>query len=863
MSTSGAIVDSGNGRIEPFASSDLDQKPDLSADPPADLKSHETITGLLSQPAGPTVKLNSPTYSLGVLTSQVSQTSHTSQSSEPSLATLTSQPSQSLQPSQTSQSPQLSLLGSASKNIANTANTPASNALGKSQTVFIHKLYSMLEDASLSHLIWWTANEDSFCLYPGEEFSNVLAQYFKHTNIASFIRQLNMYGFHKVNESFQTDDKISPVNSSAAGQAPAPKWEFRHSANQFRKGDVVSLSLIKRKSLKLIQSQKEIVGLKSLPPTSDAPINVGHNPLAPAYAADPHSAAYTSLQQYHRTLLQLQWDQPHDTSGTPSPKLPPRQPVYTQQTLFPNHPSYSQFSGPVLSMPVPFSPHSPRSPPPNDQPSHANPLPLLMDIRQAPEQVSAFAMEQVLNVKFLELNASVNTLKSNYKDLLSKYDSLHTLFQRSQCDLLHLTEVLEKALQKNEKPDTDESGKRENETTDFSKNRTYIDRCQTPVEKKAHNLTQGDQGTSPMSGRTQNTKVLELSTFRAQLSRKINTSTQRNQKNGGYSLNYHLHDSALSLPKISNYNIVPQQYPLNPNYGLYSSDSAIRRQVSGEEALRGAVHAPTGRHVSVLMDPLQSSPAFTKDEKLKERERERDREQAPKSLASERMSSSANLSGQTFVQQYQPLALQANPLYYQHYQIRSEPTQLRTASLPVVSNLLTPKLADHGHQRYSLTNIPDHRAIGADSESMRLLIAANTGAVAGPVLSTHSVVSSHPSQTLTSNPTAGTTFPHVDPHAQAHTQTGLLHNQNVTQLHPTPHPQLGTSSRVHSPSLVALPAMTDGNTLPKHEGVARNQLPSMEELNKSIRSSVGSGRASEAISTYQPEDSVKRRKFEN
>ncbi|PSK35380.1 hypothetical protein C7M61_004625 [Candidozyma pseudohaemuli] len=157
----------------------------------------------------------------------------------------------------------------------------------KTQTVFIHKLYDMLEDLSLSHLIWWLPSHDSFCLYPGEEFSNVLAQYFKHTNIASFIRQLNMYGFHKVNDSFHSDEKGTP-----SGQT---RWEFRHAANQFRKGDVELLRLIKRKLSKVMSTPKEIVNLKLLPPT-----------LNPATSNDSDSETPdpASKQQYHRSLYQ-------------------------------------------------------------------------------------------------------------------------------------------------------------------------------------------------------------------------------------------------------------------------------------------------------------------------------------------------------------------------------------------------------------------------------------------------------------------------------------------------------------------------------------------------------------------------------
>ncbi|KAG6041079.1 hypothetical protein E4U41_006017 [Claviceps citrina] len=106
------------------------------------------------------------------------------------------------------------------------------------QTAFIHKLYNMLEDSSIQHLISWSANAESFVMSPTADFSKVLSirQYFKHTNISSFVRQLNMYGFHKERDVFHT------------GNPDTTLWEFKHGNGSFKRGDIAGLRDIKRRA---------------------------------------------------------------------------------------------------------------------------------------------------------------------------------------------------------------------------------------------------------------------------------------------------------------------------------------------------------------------------------------------------------------------------------------------------------------------------------------------------------------------------------------------------------------------------------------------------------------------------------------
>ena len=48
-------------------------------------------------------------------------------------------------------------------------------------------------------MIAWGEDGNSFIIKNQSEFTKtMLPYYYKHSNMASFVRQLNMYGFHKV-----------------------------------------------------------------------------------------------------------------------------------------------------------------------------------------------------------------------------------------------------------------------------------------------------------------------------------------------------------------------------------------------------------------------------------------------------------------------------------------------------------------------------------------------------------------------------------------------------------------------------------------------------------------------------------------
>ncbi|XP_027768564.1 heat stress transcription factor A-6b-like [Solanum pennellii] len=99
---------------------------------------------------------------------------------------------------------------------------------------FVTKTYDMVEDPNTNSIICWSSSGSSFVISDHNRFSfELLPKYFKHTNMSSFVYQLNNYGFKKIG---------------------LQKWEYGH--YWFQAGKKHLISNIKRRT-KILNARRD------------------------------------------------------------------------------------------------------------------------------------------------------------------------------------------------------------------------------------------------------------------------------------------------------------------------------------------------------------------------------------------------------------------------------------------------------------------------------------------------------------------------------------------------------------------------------------------------------------------------------
>ncbi|GCC25925.1 heat shock factor protein 2 isoform X1 [Chiloscyllium punctatum] len=120
---------------------------------------------------------------------------------------------------------------------------------------FLTKLWALVEDPDTNEFICWNQNGHGFLVLDEQRFAKeILPKYFKHNNMASFVRQLNMYGFRKVLN----------VDAGIVKQERDGPVEFQHP--YFKQGQDELLENIKRKvsSIKPEEAKIQQEGLTAI-----------------------------------------------------------------------------------------------------------------------------------------------------------------------------------------------------------------------------------------------------------------------------------------------------------------------------------------------------------------------------------------------------------------------------------------------------------------------------------------------------------------------------------------------------------------------------------------------------------------------
>ncbi|CAH8651927.1 unnamed protein product [Schistosoma margrebowiei] len=146
---------------------------------------------------------------------------------------------------------------------------------------FLTKLKLLVDDEETNDLIYWDPHGTSFHIRDGNRLAKeLLPLYFKHNNLSSFIRQLNMYGFRKINR----------VDPSLSLKSDTEDMEFSHP--YFIRNKDILLSKIQRRTSNMFSpilgSRNQSFGVKVPYVQTNAGLNgsISVSPQRPITATD-------------------------------------------------------------------------------------------------------------------------------------------------------------------------------------------------------------------------------------------------------------------------------------------------------------------------------------------------------------------------------------------------------------------------------------------------------------------------------------------------------------------------------------------------------------------------------------------------
>ncbi|KAF8042524.1 hypothetical protein BT93_A0992 [Corymbia citriodora subsp. variegata] len=134
---------------------------------------------------------------------------------------------------------------------------------------FLSKTFDLVDDPSLDPIISWGSSGESFVVWDPVEFARIiLPRNFKHNNFSSFVRQLNTYGFRKIdtdrwefaNEAFQRGKRqlLKNIQRRKSPQTQQIGGYFGPSSEVAKPGLEVEVEMLKTEKSKLMQEVVEL-----------------------------------------------------------------------------------------------------------------------------------------------------------------------------------------------------------------------------------------------------------------------------------------------------------------------------------------------------------------------------------------------------------------------------------------------------------------------------------------------------------------------------------------------------------------------------------------------------------------------------